>query len=314
MTVDILEIGPEALLPGLRNGTGESPVWDATRGRWYWTDIPNRILYRLDPESGALRSWRLAEVAGCLALRPDGAQPGPNPSLVCACQSGLFAVELPDAEGAEEAVMTRLASVAHPREGMRFNDGRCDRQGRFLASTMVGDISLADPSGRWYRLTSEGGLEEAGLGGLIVPNGSAFSPDGRTFYASGTHPTERMVWALDYDTETGALSNRRVFVDMRGMVGRPDGATVDAEGGYWSCALDEGCIKRFTPDGVLDRIVRVPMKKPAMCALGGADGQTMLVTSLSRGGADLETDPEGGRVALFRLPGVRAIPEPRFAG
>lgn len=311
MTVETLEIGPEALLDGVRDSTGESPVWDATRGRWFWTDIPSRVIRRLDPESGAIRSWRLAEMAGCLALRPDGGS-GPHPGLVCACESGIFDVALPEHDGTEAAAMTRLASVSHPRAGMRFNDGRCDRQGRFLASTMVSDTSLGDPSGRWHRFTGRGGLEEAGLGGLIVPNGSAFSPDGRVFYASGTDPRERMVWAFDYDTESGALANRRVFVDMRGMVGLPDGATVDAAGGYWSCALGEGCIKRFTPEGVLDRIVRVPMRKPTMCALGGADGQSMLVTSL--GGADREDDPHGGRVALFRLPGVRGIAEPRFAG
>lgn len=301
---DIKEFGPESLVPEIRNGTGESPVWDPQRNCWFWIDIPNRGVHRMDAATGAIRTWRLAEVVGSMVLRPDG-------GMVCACTTGIFDVDLPEAPGVEEAVMTLLAPVTHPRPGMRFNDGRCDRSGRLLVSSMVGDISLADAAGRWYAFSRSEGLRETELQGILVPNGSAFSPDGRTFYNSDTHPKGRMVWAYDYDPDTGTPSNKRVFIDMREMVGRPDGAAIDVDGCYWICCLDEGCIKRFTPEGVLDRIVRVPLLKPAMCAFGGPDGRSMMVTSLSRGGADLETDPHGGRVALFEI-GVQGLPEPRL--
>ena len=300
----VTTIGLDAVVdPDLRNGTGENPVWDAERALWTWIDIPARAFHRLDPSSGVHRRWTLPEMIGCLALRPDG-------GVVCACETGVFDVELPGEGG--EAVVTTLATHRFPKEGMRFNDGRCDRQGRLWLSSMVMDISKGDASGRWHRFTRADGLTETGAGSYIIPNGSAFSPDGRIFYASDSHRDVRMVWAWDYDPDTGTARGRRPFIDMRAMVGRPDGAAVDADGCYWICCLDEGCIKRFTPSGMLDRRIEVPMRKPTMCAFGGPDLRTMLVTSLCRGPADLAEDPHGGRVLMFD-PGAQGIPEPRLA-
>ncbi|MBK1842855.1 SMP-30/gluconolactonase/LRE family protein [Azospirillum sp. YIM B02556] len=306
----VTTVGLDAVIdPALRNGTGENPVWDADRRRWTWIDIPARRIHRLDPSSGRRWAWTLPEMVGSLALRPDG-------GAVACCETGIFDVDLPETdaaagETAAEAAVSRLAFIRFPKEGMRFNDGRCDRQGRLWVSSLVMDISLGDPSGAWFRFTRAGGLAETGLPGSIIPNGSAFSPDGRTFYASDSHRDVRMVWAWDYDPDSGTARDRRPFVDMRAMVGRPDGAAVDADGCYWICCLDEGCIKRFTPRGDLDRRIDVPMRKPTMCAFGGPGLRTMLVTSLSRGPADLAEDPHGGRVLMFE-PGVQGLPEPRL--
>nr|WP_274389692.1 SMP-30/gluconolactonase/LRE family protein [Azospirillum doebereinerae] len=286
----------------MRNGNGENPVWDADRRDWTWIDIPGRSVHRLDPSSGRHRRWTLPEMIGSLVLRPDG-------GAVCGCETGVFDVDLPEEGG--EATVARLAAAPFPKDGMRFNDGRCDRQGRLWVSGMVKDITQGDTSGAWYRFTRADGLTETGLTGFVIPNGSAFSPDGRILYASDTHRDVRMVWSWDYDPDTGTARDRRPFVDMRAMVGRPDGATVDVDGCYWICCLDEGCIKRFTPQGVLDRRIEVPMRKPTMCAFGGDDLRTMLVTSLSRGPADLAEDPHGGRVLMFD-PGVQGLPEPRL--
>ncbi|MGQ9369186.1 SMP-30/gluconolactonase/LRE family protein [Azospirillum sp. ST 5-10] len=301
----VTAIGLDAvILPDLRTGTGENPVWDAQSGRWVWIDIPAGRIHRFDPSSGALATWSVEEPVGCLALRPDG-------SAVVGCQTGVFAVALSGDGG--PAAMTRLATAAFPRDGMRFNDGRCDRQGRLWLSSMVKDIAQGDRSGAWHRFTPGEGLRETGLGGYIIPNGSAFSPDGRTFYASDSHRDVRTVWAWDYDPEAGVPSGRRVFAELGADGGRPDGATVDADGCYWICCLDAGCIKRFTPDGRLDRRIDVPMRKPTMCAFGGDDLRTMIVTSLCRGPDDLADDPHGGRVLMFR-PGPQGLPEPRLLG
>jgi sugar lactone lactonase YvrE len=191
---------------------------------------------------------------------------------------------------------------------MRFNDGRCDRQGRFRAGTMLMDMGAARSVGRVYALEDDGTLRTL-LEGLIVPNGMAFSPDGRTMYLSDSHPQVQRIWSYHYDTDTGTPSNPRLFADMKSLPGRPDGAAVDQDGCYWICANDAGLVHRFTPAGALDRSLELPVKKPAMCAFGGPQLDTLYVTSIRPEGVDLSDQPLAGGV--FALdPGTRGIAEP----
>jgi len=202
----------------------------------------------------------------------------------------------------------KLVTVEHARPGMRFNDGRCDRQGRMRAGTMLMDMSQALPVGVLYGLEANGELNTI-LSDLIVPNGLAFSPDGRTMYLSDSHPSVQKIWAFDYDTATGTPSNRRLFVDMNPLPGRPDGAAVDEDGCYWICGNDAGMIHRFTPAGKLDRSFELPVKKPAMCAFGGPGLDTLYVTSIRPDNIDLSDQPLAGGLFALR-PGVRGLPEP----
>jgi sugar lactone lactonase YvrE len=225
---------------------------------------------------------------------------------IAGMESGIFELQT---EGA--ALQSKLlAPVVHASQNMRFNDGRCDRQGRMWAGTMVMNMGLASKDGALYRFDAAG-LHKL-IDGLITPNGLGFSPDGRVMYLSDSHPTVQSIWAFDYDTDSGIPSNRRLFVDMNAYPGRPDGAAVDADGCYWICGNDAGLIHRFTPAGKLDRSLAVPVKKPAMCAFGGAGLDTLFVTSIRPGGdVDLSDQPLAGSVFALR-PGVRGLPEPAF--
>jgi sugar lactone lactonase YvrE len=291
------------LILDARCGTGESPAWSVEEQALYWVDIPARQLHRIDPATGAHRVWTGEEMLACIA--PRAGHPG---QWIAGMESGLFAVATQE-NGTLAA--TPVANVAHPLPGMRFNDGRCDRQGRFWAGTMLMDMAAAREVGRVYRYQGDVNAEAAlrlQFDALIVPNGMAFSPDGSTMYLSDSHPNVQAIWAFDYDTATGTPHNRRLFVDMKPLPGRPDGAAVDAEGCYWICGNDAGLVHRFTPEGKLDRSLAVPVKKPAMCAFGGSDLGTLFVTSIRPGG-DLADQPLAGGV--FALdPGVKGLPEP----
>jgi sugar lactone lactonase YvrE len=294
-------VQPQAeLLVDARHGTGESPVWHVGEQALYWVDIPARALWRMDATSGQLSSWLAPEMLACIAR---AGRPG---RWIAGMESGIFELQT---EGA--ALQTKLlAPVAHASQNMRFNDGRCDRQGRFWAGTMQMDMGLASTAGALYRFDAAG-LQMV-IDGLITPNGLGFSPDGRTLYLSDSHPSVQSIWAFDYDTESGMPSKRRLFVDMNAFPGRPDGAAVDADGCYWICGNDAGLIHRFTPAGKLDRSLAVPVKKPAMCAFGGAGLDTLFVTSIRPGGdVDLSDQPLAGSVFALR-PGVRGLPEPAF--
>jgi len=291
------------LILDARNATGESPVWHVAEQALYWVDIPARQLHRLRPDTGTHTTWTGDEMLACIA--PRAGHPG---QWIAGMESGLFAIATRD-DGTLAA--TPVARATHAAHGMRFNDGRCDRQGRFWAGTMLMDMAAARAVGRVYRYQSDVN-EEAALrvhfDEMIVPNGMAFSPDGRTMYLSDSHPNVQAIWAFDYDTASGTPHNRRLFADMKPLPGRPDGAAVDADGCYWICGNDAGLVHRFTPDGRLDRSLEVPVKKPAMCAFGGAQLDTLYVTSIRPGG-DLSDQPLAGGVFALR-PGVQGVPEP----
>lgn len=289
---------------GVQCSVGESPVWSAARRAWLWVDIPARTIWRLDHATGATRRWECAEMVACIALTDSGA-------LIAGMQTGLFALQLAD-DGTVAARL--LASPPELQAGMRFNDGRCDRQGRFWSGTMALDMALAPAIGQLYRY--DGGDGRVGLSapivsGLVTQNGLAWSPDGATMYLSDSHFSRRLIWAFDYDVASGTPSARRVFVDMNQHPGRPDGAAIDVDGCYWTCANDAGRLLRFTPAGKLDRSIVLPLAKPSMCAFGGAAMDTLLVTSISAGAP--AGDSLAGAVLTLR-PGVQGMPEQAFGG
>ncbi|WCM22318.1 SMP-30/gluconolactonase/LRE family protein [Paraburkholderia bryophila] len=286
---------------------GESPVWRAAEQALYWVDIPAQKIVRLAVEAGKRSEWRLPERVACIAFDRHG-------TVLAGCETGLFAVTLSETATADgqslQAEARKLAAPSFACEDMRFNDGRCDRQGRFWSGTMVQDMSLANPAGALYRFDERGVLSAPVIDALITQNGLAWSPDGATMYLSDSHPLRRQIWAFDYDIDAGAPRNRRVFADLNHHVGRPDGAAVDADGCYWICANDAGRLLRFTPQGKLDREIVVPAVKPAMCAFGGRDLDTLFVTSIRPATGASEHD---GHLFAVR-PGVTGLPEPEYAG
>jgi len=289
------------LIVDARNAVGESPVWVPEENALYWVDIPAGGLQRWSAGTGHVDAWKTPQMLACIARRPDG-------GWVAGMESGYFHLQ-PHTDGSLDCKL--LATVEHARPDMRLNDGRCDRQGRFWAGSMVLNMGANAANGTLYRYSAgQQGPLTAQLDGFIVPNGLGFSPDGRTMYLSDSHPLVQQIWAFDYDTDSGTPSNRRVLVDMNQYAGRPDGAAVDAEGCYWICANDAGLIHRFTPDGRLDRSLAVPVKKPTMCAFGGSRLDTLFVTSIRPGD---DHDPQSLAGGVFALdPGVKGLPEPQF--
>ncbi|MFB1632581.1 SMP-30/gluconolactonase/LRE family protein [Pseudomonas sp. AP-1] len=288
------------LIVDARNGTGESPVWHPLEQALYWVDIPARQLHRWQGD-GSHAVWQGEEMLACIARGEQG--------WIAGMQTGIFQLRS-RSDGTLDSRL--LSAVEHAQAGMRFNDGRCDRQGRFWAGTMLMDMQQGAHVGALYRHDGEGQMH-VHLKDMIVPNGLAFSPDGTRMYLSDSHPNVQKIWAFDYDIDSGTPHNQRLFVDMRAYPGRPDGAAVDADGCYWICGNDAGQIHRFSPDGRLDRSLSVPVKKPAMCAFGGAHLDTLFVTSIRPPGIDLSDQPLAGGVFALN-PGVQGLEEPAYRG
>ncbi len=287
------------LIADVKNGVGESPVWVVAEQALYWVDIPGKTLYRWS-ESAGRKSWLCSQMIGCIAMHAQG-------GWIAGLESGVYRL-WPQEDGRlrEE----KLADASHPEAGMRFNDGRCDRQGRLLAGTMVANAGGRMNMGRLLHYSGGSQFTEL-MQGFQTPNGLAFSPDGRTMYMSDSHSSSQLIWIHDYDIDSGTPYNRRVWVDMNPLPGRPDGAAVDVDGCYWICGNDAGLIHRFTPQGKLDRSLPVPVKRPAMCAFGGQDMKTLFVTSIRPANIDLTDQPLAGGVFALQ-PGVQGIPETVF--
>ena len=284
-----------------RNTVGESPVWMVTEQALYWVDIPARKIHRWSLQSHSLHEWPTQEMVGSIAPSRAG-------GWICAMESGIFRLRLAN-DGNVDCV--QIIAVEHPRPRMRFNDGRCDRQGRFIAGTMQKDMTLGEPVGTLQRYSRSRGMVQL-QDNLVVPNGLAFSPDGTTMYLSDSHPSVQLIWAFDYDVRSGTPSNRRLFVDMKPLPGRPDGAAVDEDGCYWICGNDAGLVHRFTPKGKLDRSLALPAKQPSKCAFGGPQLDTLFVTTIRPIATDLSDQPHAGGVFALQ-PGVRGLPEPSCA-
>ena len=272
---------------------GEGPVWDDRTQRLWWTDINGRVMHCFDPADETNTSFKLPVRVGSFALRESG-------GFVLAAEHGFWLWN--PASGA----LDHLHDIDDPSSNHRMNDGGCDRQGRFVASSMNLD-DVKRPTGGCWRLDADLGSERL-LDGLHIGNGIAFSPTGDRFYVADT--LADTVWVHDYDIATGRIGPRREFIRFDSIAGRPDGATVDAEGAYWIAAVFGSCIHRFLPDGRLDRTIAVPVTRPTRPMFGGKALDQLYFTSLGIDGGE----PQAG--GLFRIDGlgITGLPEPRFRG
>jgi sugar lactone lactonase YvrE len=272
---------------------GESPVWDERTRALHVVDILRGSIVRFDPRSGTSESLaHLDELVGAIALRRDG-------GLIAA--AGTTVVLL------DEESNAHVVAATPDSDGIRFNDGACDPQGRFWAGTMA--LDEAPGRGTLYRYDTRGLVPM--VTSVTVSNGIDWSGDGtRMYYADS--PTGR-IDVFAFDGTDGSLSDRRAFVEID--TGVPDGLAVDAEDHVWVALWDGWAVHRYRPDGVLDRIVELPVARPTSCAFGGDDLGDLYVTSASVGlsAAALEEQPWAGGVFALR-PGVNGRLPNRFAG
>ena len=274
---------------------GESPLWNEAEQALYWIDIRLPAIRRLDPASGRIDTWPMPDLVGSIAFADDG-------RLVVALAESVSLFDA--ANGSMEPVATLPARI----DGHRFNDGRCDRQGRFWVGTMH-NITRA-PQGVLYRLDGPGELMPA-LSGIHIPNSLAWSPDGRTMYFADS--LLYTIFAYDFDTASGRMGDKRVFATTQAP-GFPDGSTVDAEGFLWNAQFDAWRIVRYAPDGRIDRVLELPVQRPTCCAFGGPNLDILYVTTASQKMTREELDAQPLAGALLALDvGVRGLPEPRFA-
>ena len=281
----------------IKASLGECPVWSAAERVLYWVDINAPSLNRFDPVRDSNTAMPMPESIGCFALRRDG-------GFVIALRGGFWLAR------PNGTLTKKVADAPYDQSHHRFNDGRCDASGRFLAGTM--NEKRDANSAALYRLEPDFTLERV-LAGMTISNGLAFSPDGRTLYHADT-PTQ-IIHSYDYDQASGTPSNPRVLARFTEDGDRPDGAAVDSEGCYWIAFYRGSKVRRIAPDGRVLAEFAVPAMCPTMCAFGGRDLKTLYVTSARqmRDTEELARLPQSGGLFAMAVD-VPGLPEPAFAG
>jgi L-arabinonolactonase len=295
------------LVVDCKNNLGEGPVWDVREQRLYWVDSTAAEIWSCREDGSDVRVYYVPTYIGSMALRAEG-------GAVLALASGFAFYNFDTQE---------LIPVGNPLEGQvdyRFNDGKVDRAGRFFAGCMGYDFDPMDVTvaksparnGSLYRLDPDLTISKLDSG-FICANAPCWSPDNRTFYCGDSE--HKVIWAYDYEIESGDIANKRLFVSDKDFARTVDGATVDSEGYIWNAKVFGGRIVRYGPDGSVDRVIEVPVRNVTSVMFGGKDLDILYFTSMGRpmrGIAPTQTGA-GGLFAISGL-GVKGLPETRFAG
>ena len=283
------DLHPTAVLRA-RARLGEGPSWDAAAGVLWWVDVWDYRVHRWDASTGEDRVFDMDEATAFAVPARGGAVVGLRHRVVRL--------------DAETGAVEPLAEIPglDPRE--RINDGKCDPRGRLWFGTQAKEEGKASI----WRLDG-GGLRRM-TGGINIANGFAWSPDERTLYLSDS--PARRIYAHPFDADAGTLGERRLFADLSGGDGFPDGAATDAEGCLWSAQWEGGRVIRFAPDGREAGRIELPVPIPTSCAFGGAERRELYVTTAQIGLNDEKIEAAWESGDLFRVgmevPGVPVSP------
>lgn len=276
---------------------GEAPFWSVDEGVLYWVDIDGKTVFRYQPGNAGKQTYVLDYEIGCIIPRRNG-------GFVAGLDRGLAFLS---------SDLSKTEFFASPEEDLpdtRFNDGKCDRRGRFWVASA--DRNEVAPLAALYCLNGSGRLIRA-LSQVVVGNGMGWSPDNRTMYFTDTGIGT--IFAFDYDIETGASENKRVFVEVDQQDGLPDGLTVDVEGYVWSAHWAGSRITRYAPDGGIDRVIDMPVPNVTSLAFGGSGLDRLFVTTARLGMNEQELIEAPLSGSLFVVDaGVSGIPESVYVG
>jgi L-arabinonolactonase len=294
------QTAPSITLVGeTRDRLGESPIWDAREQALYWVDSIAPCIRRLHPATSEMRHWVMPMDIGSIGLSRPG-------HLLAGLRDGFFDVDL---AAGSVAPLHRLDLPP----GLRLNDGKMDRHGRYITGTLATAAAGPNPPpGSLYRLWPDGRCEVLDHG-ITVANAICFSPAGDWLYFADS--LQGIIWRYPYNSASGAVGAREDFIDVRKQTGSsPDGATVDSEGRVWVALVQTGQLGCFSRTGSLLQTINLSVELPSCPAFGGAGLDQIFVTSISNSGRLHSDKPDAG--ALLRLAGTGAvgIAEARFGG
>jgi L-arabinonolactonase len=294
----------EIILEGRVDLCGEGPVWNEKEKALYWVDAIDYYLRKYTPETKELINYKFDDYPGSFAFRKKGGL------IVAFAHKGFGLVDLNDISNINYLKPNPVEGIT---DNFRFNDGKCDRFGRFYAGTM--NKTFDTPEGCFYRLNTDLTIDTVkAVNSIICTNGPSWSLDNKTFFF--TDSKLQKADAYDFDSTTGEMSNKRtLFTIDNGFL---DGSTIDRDGYIWWVVFGGGCIKRYSPEGKLERTVELPVIRPTSCMWGGEGFNTLYITSNSfdkNMSPQAIPQPNGSLLSLrFEKENIGGFEEPWFEG
>ena len=276
---------------------GEGPVWDAKRKVICWIDILMGEIHEYSPEQKTHRTIQVHQMIGSAAI----------------CTNGNFIAALQNGFGFIDRTSGEVRIFSDPEENLpknRFNDGKCDPEGRFWAGTM--SLSEEDPTGSVYVAGKDLSIAKK-IEGVTISNGMAWSRDEQIFYYIDT-PTLEVV-AYDYDKSTGHISNKRIVIRIPKQDGYPDGMTIDNEGMLWIGHWNGWQVARWDPvKGEKLYHIPLPVANVSSCTFGGEDLEDLYITTAKKGLTEdqLQKQPLAGSLFVVRNCGFKGMPAFEF--
>lgn len=253
----------------IQSTLGEGPLWDPERNAYWWIDIIEKKLHLFDPASRQNRTWQLDYMPGTVVTRQSG-------GLMLALENGFARFDLATEE------ISLVADPESDRPENRFNDGKCDPQGRFWAGTMRIENHMEQFTGSLYSLEKDGETVKRLGSNIGVSNGIVWSSDSRFMYFIDS-PT-RNIFRFDYEPETGKIENRQIIFESPEGLGFPDGMAIDTDDHLWVAFWGGNCVAKIDPSkGLITERVEVPVSAPTACAFGGPKMNQLLITTASLG-------------------------------
>jgi len=241
---------------------GEGPLWHPERAQLFWFDIMGKRLLTRTEEGG--KDWafdRHVSAAGWVD----------RDTLLIATETDLIRFDL--GTGRE----TRLVALEADNALTRSNDGRADPFGGFWIGTMGKHAEAG--AGALYRFYK--GELRCLRDGITIPNATCFAPDGS--YACFADTDAHVVWRIALDVEGWPDGNWQIWLDHRESGINPDGAVIDAEGGFWCAEWGASRVACYGTDGELIEEINLGVPQPTCPAFGGADLSTLYITSARQG-------------------------------
>ena len=245
----------------VENEIGESPIWVEDEQALYWVDTEASTIFKYESETDKLEKIKIDMPVAALARRDKN-------SWLLIAKDGL---------AVWDKKSNKCEFIINPESNsaIKFNDGCIDRQGRLVAGTF-NPGSLESPDGSIYRLDEDKSIHKLDTG-LTVPNGIAFSLDGKTLYV--TEMFKKRILSYDYDIKTGNVSNKRTFAEIPDGKGKPDGLIIDSMGNLWSAHWDGSRITKYDKEGRILQEISMPVEKVICLAFGGKNLDELYVTT-----------------------------------